>query len=101
VILWDLADPTQPRRIATLTDHRRGLRGAVYTVAFSPDGQLLATGSGDKTVILWDLADPAQPSRTATVAEHRRTVKAIQFSPDGRLLAAAGNDRMVRLWSTS
>jgi WD40 repeat protein len=53
VVLWDLAELTQPRRIGQpLTSHR----DAVESVAFAPDGHTLATGSQDGTVILWDLA---------------------------------------------
>ena len=45
VILWDLTDPTRPRRIG---DPLTGHTDAVYSVAFAPDGHTLATGSDDR-----------------------------------------------------
>ena len=66
VILWDLTDPAQPRRLGPpLTGHT----GTVYSVAFAPDGTTLATGdtyATDGTVILWDLM------LTATLCEEDR-----------------------------
>ena len=59
-ILWDLSDPTQPRRLGQpLTGHT----GSVVAVAFSPDGDVLATGGVDDAAILWDLSNRAQPRR--------------------------------------
>jgi WD40 repeat protein len=65
----------------------------VYTVAFSPDGQTLATGGG--LVDLWDLSNDFERPR---LEGHINTIKSVVFSPNGRLLVSAGNDLVVRVW---
>jgi len=67
----------------------------IETVAFSPDGRALATGSLDYTIRLWDLAT-GQP--TITLSPHGGNVAAVAFSPDGHILASASTDNTVRLW---
>jgi WD40 repeat protein len=57
----------------------------VESVAYSPDGSLLASGSRDKTVILWD---PATGELLQTLEGHADPIFAVAFSPDGKLLAA-------------
>lgn len=72
---------------------------AVYAVAFSPDGRILATGAGDDTIRLWSLADPAHPRPLGKpLAGHADWVYWLQFSPDGHTLASASRDRTARLW---
>ncbi|OUC15948.1 MAG: hypothetical protein B0A82_04130 [Alkalinema sp. CACIAM 70d] len=71
-----------------------GHKDWVAGVEFSPDGQILASTSGDKTVRLWQLN--GQP--IATLEGHQDGVFFVSFSPNGQQLASASKDGTVRLW---
>ena len=74
-----------------------GHTSSVYSVSFSPDGQMLASGSSDGTIRLWD-AKMGHLLRTLT--GHTPWVLSVSFSSDGQTLASGGGDT-VRLWNTN
>ena len=76
---------------ATLTGHT----GHISHISFSPDGQLLASCSWDKTIRLWQMPDS---KHLATLTGHTHGVDCISFSPDGQLLASCSGDGTIRLW---
>jgi WD40 repeat protein len=67
----------------------------VYTLAFSPNGSRLASGSYDHTVRLWD---PATGQCLQTLEGHSSGVRTLASSPDGSRLASGSEDHTVRLW---
>ena len=72
-----------------------GHTDAVYDVAFSPDGKLLASGSYDNTIKIWRVADA---ELVATLEGHTDQVFRVAFSPDGTSLASCGGDSQTIVW---
>jgi RNA polymerase sigma factor (sigma-70 family) len=90
VCLWDVATGKELRRTAPDA-------AGTCSVAFSPDGKLLATGSGFGPVRLWDAAT-ARP--VGEYKGYRSGVTSLAFSPDGSTLASLSelHENIVRLW---
>jgi len=73
-----------------------GHRLQVDSLAFSPDGRQLASGSDDQTIRLWSTST-GRPE--GELRGHTDMVQALVYSPDGKILASSGQDGTVRLWS--
>ena len=70
----------------------------VNSVAFNPNGSILASGSEDKTIKLWDTTSFDE---IATLGEggHTDLLKSVAFSPNGSILASGSFDKTIKLWS--
>ena len=69
----------------------------VFSVAFSSDGSILASGQGD-AIYLWDVATR---TKIATLTGHTSSPNSVAFSSDETILASASYDNTVRLWDVS
>jgi WD40 repeat protein len=76
----------------------QGHHFSVNSVAFSPDGKMIVSGSSDNTVRLWDISgNPiGQPFEG-----HEDIINSVAFSPDGKMIVSGSLDNTVRLWDIS
>jgi uncharacterized delta-60 repeat protein len=69
----------------------------VRSVAFSPDGKYLVSGSMDKTVRVWEIVTGKEVARMT----HDDWVNSVAFSPDGKYVVSGSDDKTARVWDTA
>ena len=88
ILVWDVDQST---RLHSLRGHTK----QIDTLAWSPDGSLIASGSYDETIRLWD---PTTGRSLAVFREPKKPIYAISFSPDGSLLVGGSSYGQLLIW---
>ena len=88
VQVWDAKTGKQLREL-------QGHTSSVYSVAFSPDGNQIVSGSGDQSVRVWDAKTGEQ---LRELQGHTSGVSSVAFSPDGNQIVSGSWDQSVRVW---
>lgn len=95
VTLWDLKNIEEPHLLYTLKDHIECVR----SVAFSSDGETLATAGEDQTIRIYNLKEPARPTLLNCLSGHHSAISSVGFHPHQKnRLATSSWDETVRIW---
>lgn len=76
----------------------QGHTGAIHRIAWSMDGQLLASPSRDKTIRIWD---PGSGNLMRVLMGHTSWVNSVSWSPNGRWLASGSENGSIRIWDAA
>ncbi|MDG2224528.1 MAG: protein kinase [Rubripirellula sp.] len=90
--LWDIR---RRRSMGVL----RGHQGAINSLVFQPDANVLATGGEDGSIRIWDMSQQSESMLLADCHDGQAVV-AVCYSADGKTLASSGEDGVIRLWSS-
>ena len=105
VKLWRLASPTPhpppptptPKGQGRLFKTLQGHTNTVHGVAFSPNGELIASTSEDRTAKLWS----RDGKLLHTLKGHNSGIWSVAFSPDSKTFATGSNDGIIKLWKSN
>jgi WD40 repeat protein len=76
----------------------RGHGDAVWSIAFSPDGKRIVSGSADQTAKVWEAASG---NELLTLPGHTALIESVAYSPDGQRIATGSRDQTARVWDAS
>lgn len=94
-----LSEASSGRDLHSLSGHR----GAVCSVAFSPDGKRLVSGAMDGLLKVWDVPTGRELMSFQTTASRQRSneIRCVAFSPDGKRILSCGSDKYLRVWDAT
>jgi WD40 repeat protein len=71
----------------------------LFSIAYSPDGKYLASGSGDKCINLWSVENHENYEKFLTFKGHVNQVRSVTFSASGKYIASGSADETIKVWS--